>query len=178
MTRRAESDVELLASVARDLRDLRSTALARMAPRARLDVPVFQGGQAADQSLSSGVLTQVNLDAEPVIDTHGGHSVTANPNRWTVPTGWAGIYMVSGRVRVATAAADQVITCTLAVNNLAPAYATVNGFGSNTFSVATGAVCIAMEEGDFVQLGAAQYSGSSKSTVAAYCALAIAFLRR
>lgn len=176
--RRAEGDLEMLARVAADVRDLRGTALARMATRGSLAVPVFQGRQATNQSLGTGALTAISLDDTPLIDTHGGHSVTQNPNRWTCPTGWTGIYLVSGRVRIATATTGQVITCTLAVNSSAPAYTTVDGFGNNTFSVASGAVCIALEEGDFVQLGAAQYSGSTRSTVAAFCALAIAYVRR
>lgn len=176
--RRAETDVELLARLARDVADLRGTALARMATKRRLEVPVFQGQQLNNQSLASGVETPIVMDKAAHIDTHGGHSETANPARWTCPTGWAGLYVASGHLFIETASANQVIITTIARNGVGLGYPQVNQWGENGFSAATGTVFIVLEEGDYLELRGTQFSGVSRSTVADQCALGIGFVRR
>jgi hypothetical protein len=47
--------------------------------------------------LPNNVPTTVTFGAH-AWDTHGGHSATVNPSRWTCPVGWDGVYDLSGNV--------------------------------------------------------------------------------
>lgn len=161
----------------RDLADLRSTAMGRMVPRARLDVPAFLGTASTNQSLTSGTLTAINLNVEH-IDTHGGHDTVTNNSRWTCPAGWGGIYLVTGRVLINTTVTNQVVQCSIAHNGVNLGYSQSNTFGDNDFSSVAGPILLGLAPGDYVQLAAAQYSGSSRSTVGDKCALAVLFVRR
>lgn len=59
-----------------------------------LNPPAFSASQNTAQSLPSGVATVLKWDRE-TIDTHNGHDTVTNNTRYTVPTGWAGIYFVT-----------------------------------------------------------------------------------
>ena len=161
----------------RDLADLRSTAMGRMVPRARLDVPVFMGTASTNQSLTSGTLTAINLNVEH-LDTHGGHDNATNNSRWTCPAGWGGIYWITGRVLLNMTVTNQVVQCSIGLNGTNIGYSQSNTFGDNDFSSVAGPILLSMVPGDYVQVLGAQYSGVSRSTVGDKCALAVMFARR
>jgi len=173
-----EDSIEQLGRVDRELKDFRETVLARMATRRRLDVPVFFGYQSSAQSVADGVATALTLDGE-AIDTHDGHSLVTNPTRWTVPSGWAGIYMVQGRATIDTASGNQFISASCAVNGTAQDFAfKVDVYGVFAFTALTPLVPVALAEGDYLQLLGTQGSGATRLTVGGRSSLSVVFVRR
>ena len=62
--------------------------------------PVFSATQATPQTrVALNTWTAVTFDAA-LIDTHGGHSNTVNPSRYTVPAGRGGVWSFQGVVAV------------------------------------------------------------------------------
>jgi hypothetical protein len=60
-------------------------------------------GSASDTvSLPSGTWTPLPLTGVEELDTHGGHSTTVNPTRWTCPAGEDGLYLATSGTRIDT----------------------------------------------------------------------------
>lgn len=68
----------------------------RLTP-ARLNQPVVRARQITLQTITNNTWTSITFTAED-IDTHGMHSTATNTSRFTVPSGYAGIYELSGGV--------------------------------------------------------------------------------
>lgn len=114
---------------------------------------------------STTVWTPVGFDTE-YTDTANGHSTTTNPARYTVPTGWQGLYVVQGSV-IFTGNATGQRWAAVGVNGLTPQNGTADGTAlapnSSSFSVSTYAE-IVLAAGDYVQLLALQSSGGTLAT--------------
>lgn len=60
-------------------------------------------GRAEDTTtLVSNVWTPLPLTGVEELDTHGGHSTSSNPSRWTCPAGEGGLYMATSGTRIDT----------------------------------------------------------------------------
>lgn len=71
-----------------------------MLAAARPPPPVFSATQATAQTgVALNTWTAVSFDVG-LIDTHGGHSNTVNPSRYTIPAGRGGIWQFQGVVAI------------------------------------------------------------------------------
>jgi hypothetical protein len=126
---------------------------------------LFHGYQATAQSIANNAFTSVNIDTT-VIDTHGGHSNTTNPTRYTfqVP-GW---YRLEGMTVFASNStgfrgAKFLKNGTTQVINSENVKGAISAFQTTTMSSAWVQAVI----GDYVELQAYQNSGASLSTSSA-----------
>lgn len=98
---------------------------------------------------------------EQVYDTHGFHSLTANPERLTIPTGHNGFYFVCGQLELSAAATSYGHLCVNHSDNLGNTitqylYTTVYNTTSN-WCVQTTYGPTMMSGGDVIKLDIYQY---------------------
>lgn len=110
----------------------------------------------ADQSLSHATYTSLLFDGE-TFDTGAFHDNATNPERFTVPAGMGGKYLLTGTVSFASDSTGLRIARWLA-NGGAQAYGSLTPFtgASNRLSVST---VVALSAGDYVELQGYQSSG-------------------
>lgn len=112
-------------------------------------LPVFSATQATAQTgVALNTWTAVLFDAA-VIDTHGGHSNTANPSRYTVPAGRSGVWQFQGVVAMDGTGAGGVA---LAVNGIRVKGAAIGKLSGPGTTVATPAKLVTVAAGDYVEV--------------------------
>lgn len=125
---------------------------------------------AATTSLTSGTVTAIGFDAEDAqfADPQGLHSTTTNNSRFTVPSGWAGVYSYSGIVTFAGNATG-ARTVGVGINGVTPINGSENteAPGNTTQTAVLIADEVFLNVGDYLQLLAVQNSGSTLATVIA-----------
>lgn len=129
-------------------------------------VSVFK---AAAQTFSTGFNT-LNFDSENY-DTDGFHDTSTNTNRLTIPTGLAGVYLVS--VYVSASIASTSTDAYVQVNNAGKRYIDMNGVGG----VFIGSTPIPMAAGEFVDITAYNGTGGAGTiTTNVNCAFSLAYM--
>mgnify|MGYP001549027682 CR=1 FL=1 len=127
-------------------------------------VRAYQGS--AVTTLTTGTFTSIGFDTEDSgsPDPYGIHSTTTNTSRFTVPTGWAGVWRFIGRVAFATNGSG-VRVASFAVNgsSVEGSGTTQTPTGSSTCAVTT-LDEYALAVGSYVELKGYQASGGSLST--------------
>lgn len=131
---------------------------------ARLNHPACRGRQSTVQTISSSTWTAITFGAEDH-DTHGMHSTLSNTSRFTVPSGYDGIYEMSGGVSWAASATGQR-WCRWALNGTE-----IDGSGNNIDATSSGqtlsdarTITYSLVAGDYIELQAFQTSGGNLDT--------------
>ena len=115
----------------------------------------------ATQTTSAATYTSITFTAED-IDTNGFHDNSTNPSRITIPTGYAGKYLITGQITCPTPA-DQAHTSAIKKNganfNTLPSWKSAQsgaGASANT-------LIMDLLVGDYVEF--AQYSGAGVDVI-------------
>ena len=118
--------------------------------------------QSTLQTLTTAVAAAVTFDASDE-DTDAGHSNVTNNSRYTVQTGWAGLWEVSGVVSFASNATGKRsidIRINGSTSGYTVGYPPVNGA---TTQIGISAL-VRLVVGDYVELYATQTSGGNLNT--------------
>ncbi|MCT9092837.1 hypothetical protein N4G70_28790 [Streptomyces sp. ASQP_92] len=128
-------------------------------------VPVFVGYATSVQSIPSGnVMTALNLDTE-LLDADGGHSTVTNTSRYT-PT-VAGLYLVIGSVGwPANNTGDRRLQVGLNGGGVVGSGASYDPTSGVTNGMQTVSTVTCNGSTDYIEVMAAQASGSALSTIA------------
>ena len=113
-----------------------------------------------NQTLTNNATTVINY-ANEVFDTNGFHSNVTNPSRITIPTGYAGKYIVNG----ASIIGDKTTGRMIGVLSKNGSSILQTNWGNN--SVQSGGEVngvISLAEGDYITFGVYQGSGSDAAT--------------
>jgi hypothetical protein len=116
---------------------------------------------AAQTGLTAGSVVDILMQTED-IDSANGHSTSTNTNRWTCPTGEAGVYLLSGGVTFGAVTAGSVVNVQLVKNGTA----LPNGAGGGATQGGAAGVNVGVP-GRLVTLAAGDWVG-----VRGYCAVA------
>lgn len=156
-------------------------ALAEDVENLGLRCPLAVMYQSVGQSIPNDQWTPLQFTSE-TIDTHGGHSTTANTSRWTCPSGWAGYYLIGGLyypavgvagVRVA-AVAKNGARSRGSVTRVQPC---ADSFGNGVTTQAL----VQLAAGDYVEIHALHTQGAAMGTFTGdpeTSSMNVAFLRR
>jgi hypothetical protein len=113
------------------------------------------------QSISNATWTATTFDTE-VLDTNGFHSLVTNTSRITIPTGYAGKYLINYGVTFATASATGARYGQIYKNGVTLAGS--SAFATPTSGFAPGAnnsIITSLSEADYIEAYIYQSSGSS-----------------
>ncbi len=120
-----------------------------MLAAARPPPPVFSATQNTPQTgVALNTWTAVLFDAA-LIDTHGGHSNTANPSRYTIPAGRGGIWQFQGVVAILGTGDGGAC---IAVNGVRAKGSAVTKVSGPSATVATPAKLLTLAAGDYVEV--------------------------
>jgi hypothetical protein len=111
----------------------------------------------AAQAVANGTEVNLTFDAES-IDTNNFHSNTTNNTRLTVPTGYAGKYLINGTIAYAANATGQRRVYIFVNGSLVALTSSVSAGGATTFWTQISSVRN-LSAGDYVELRAYQESG-------------------
>lgn len=131
-------------------------------------LPAFVGARAvlaANASAANGVNTFFSLATE-TFDSSGFHDTVTNPNRFTVPAGQAGYYLVIGFIQWANniTGARSVFLRKNGVTSFG--WAEQNAVGGAEFTVEGTFGVVYLAAGDYVELGGWQNSGGALNALA------------
>lgn len=135
-----------------------ATGLKWAAPATGAFVGVKMSRQAT-QSISNGTWTAVSFDVES-FDTDSFWSLSPNPTRFTVPSGKAGKYMITGAVDYA-ANQTGIRAGVFRINNVEKFYLNWMSAATGDRAVLVGATIFDLAVNDYVELFTIQTSGSS-----------------
>lgn len=125
--------------------------------------PVAQLRQTVAQSVANATYVACTFTTED-LDTLNGHSTSSNTSRWTVPTGWAGAYMLSGGGKFVTNVTGSR-SARWAKNGSVIAGSEGPGFSADdTSAFAARSIVVALAVGDYVEMQIRQSSGGSLNT--------------
>lgn len=133
----------------------------------RLNVPVARSRQTSTQTLTTGVYGAVTMTTED-FDSHSGHSTSSNTSRYTVQTGWAGIYQLSGGVAFAANATGTRGSRWSKNGTALSASSTqfANTGAGTACRIPADTISVDLAVGDYVELEAFQDSGGNLATFA------------
>lgn len=148
------------------------TPIARLLVTATVDLP-------------NNTLQTIIWGAHP-IDTHGGHSTTINPTRWTCPVGWDGYYKVAGNIWIGPQATQNLTGVRYAEIDkngvVVPGAATRLPPISDPYQIGFPVSAnVALVAGDYIEVKALQNSGVLSKIYTdgnLGCSLDIEFIRR
>lgn len=112
-----------------------------------------------DQTLSNGTLTTITLDSE-FYDTDGFHSTSTNTSRITIPTGLAGVYLLTGHITYAVNSTGIRSLYFYKNGSIYDATAEVNAIPSFSHNI-TGSVIVSLGVGDYVEMAGYQNTGGT-----------------
>jgi hypothetical protein len=150
-----------------------------IAAHAALVKPVAHLRQTVAQSVASATYTACTFTTED-LDTVNGHSTSSNTSRWTVPSGWAGAYMLSGGGKFATNATgfrsgQFAKNGSVILGSEGPGLAAAD---TSTFDART--VVVSLAVGDYVEMQIRQSSGGSLNTdvaaTSSQCTMSVVYL--
>ncbi|MCF7548893.1 hypothetical protein [Pseudonocardia sp. WMMC193] len=131
-----------------------------------LSPPVAELYTNAVQSVPNATWTSMTLNAEG-IDTHNAHSTASNTSRFVAPTGWGGIYQVSGQSYLVQIG-DGVMAVRLAKNGVPVRGSIVRvrgaGSGDTDRGLSTAAHFIQLNAGDYVEVQSFHTRGVAADT--------------
>ncbi len=141
--------------------------------------PTFVGCKAtlsANQAITTTTVTAVNFTTEE-FDTNTFHSTSSNTSRITIPSGYAGYYLVIGQltyetVSAATGRQVRIHKNGTYVQNVNNNTSTAND-GDDTYTAST---ILNLAVGDYIELFAFQSSGSNKNVISGKCFFQVQFL--
>lgn len=126
--------------------------------------PIARMRNSTTQTAATSTYTALTWDTED-FDTVGGHSTVTNTSRYTVQTGYAGYYRVTGAITWASNATGRR-TATIAVNGTNKAGTETNSGAAgsaNPWTIFTQAILL-LAVGDYVELVGWQNSGGNLAT--------------
>lgn len=143
--------------------------------------PYYLGYKSATQSIPNAFATEpytpVTFENEDY-DTHNGHSNTTNPSRYTIPTGWPGLYQVNSTIVFnAGGSASNRRIASVARNGVRTrmGQSTVTSAGSDVaVQVSSFVTCV---EGDYLETTCYQESGAAMTLYAGTSATTSMFVR-
>jgi hypothetical protein len=123
--------------------------------------PTFVGANAtktANQSLANVTVTSISFEGTDILDSNGFHDPSTNNTRMTIPTGYAGKYLIQGTLEFAsnTTGGREVYIRKNGSTNLQAIQTDAEGSLTMTIS---GTFDLAV--GDYVEIRAYQSSGGS-----------------
>lgn len=133
---------------------------------AMLNTPVARLRQTATQTLTSGTYAPVTLTTEDY-DSHTGHSTSVNTSRYTVQSGWAGVYRLSGGVAFAANATGSRGCRWLKNGSPLPSSGVMlpNNGATTASRIPAQTISVDLAVGDYVELDAFQDRGGNLDTL-------------
>lgn len=128
------------------------------------DKPMCRAFNSAVQAITTATETAITMDSER-FDTQAIHSTVSNTSRMTIPTGWGGVYLITGSVQWTADAAGTYRQTILKVN--AATFIAVDSRGGITINIgmeSTPTTTYAMAAGDYVELRVKHDKGSNLNT--------------
>ena len=124
--------------------------------------PIFRGRQTSSQTLTTGVVAAITLDAEDV-DSANGHSTSSNTSRYT--SQYAGWYDVSGGVGFASNATSyRAVDLRVNGTGVHATQSNLMGLTSSVSNVSLSDELIFLNVNDYVEMFALQNSGGNLGT--------------
>lgn len=126
---------------------------------------ILLGSSADTTTLPSGVWTPLPITGVEELDTHGGHSTTVTPSRWTCPAGEEGLYMVTTGTRIDTNVG--VRSCSVRKNGteiIQRAQQSIPTSVSQAIVVTSTPIVVSLTGGEYVEAIAFQNSGNNTLT--------------
>lgn len=117
----------------------------------------------ATQSVTHNSPTAVTFTEAEEYDTHAMHDVAVNPTRFTVPTGWGGLWLLHQVVywpaSVAGTAGSWLGKNGNASDRSAPGHVSVSASGND--GTTSGTVELLLNAGDYIEVFAYQFNGGA-----------------
>lgn len=122
--------------------------------------PACQLRRAASLTVSTGTWTAVTFNEADYYDPYGMHSPTSNPTRITIPSGAAGVYLLTATFDWAGGAPGTLASCRFLVGG-----ATIIGENGVSNNATSGCASThwSFSAGDYVEMQVFQNSGSSRT---------------
>jgi len=132
---------------------------------ANLNGPMCSLYQSAAQSVPNNTWTSITFTSEN-LDTHSGHSTSSNTSRFTCPSGWAGYYLVSGIVFLASGSVGVKLAAFAKNGTRLPGTPRLTTSATDGVGISIPARVVQLAVGDSLELQTLHTQGASVNTFA------------